>query len=341
MLRNNKLSLYFALGSLPLVHRLMQPYRGDAAILMYHRIIPKKQRDSLNNPSVINIVSDAVFEQQIDYIRSAYHPCSLDELQALALDDYPEEKTKGRLPVVVTFDDGYKDNLDIALPILEKHQVPATIYVSTAGLVGHSHMWWYEIWDILTAKDNLTLNWDGRQLSWNTTTEQAQIVCYLEISDILLGLPLNEQHRCVEMLRGEMQPRNYDDICLTRDEVVELDRHPLITIGAHTHNHPNLRALSYGKASEEMLRSKQILENLLGHSVDHFAYPHGDLRSADAREFSLSEKCGFRTAVTTRTGKLQDGNWFALPRTSMREEHTTRCIRAKLSGWNTFWKRDL
>ena len=109
-------------------------------------------------------------------------------------------------------------------------------------------------------------------------------------------------------------------LCMDWREIVELSRHPLATIGAYTISHKMLAKWPMGVARQEMLGSKQRIEEKLGAPVRHFAYPVGDPTSAGAREFALAAELGFASAATTRPGMIfpaHRGHLTALPRVSV------------------------
>ncbi len=143
----------------------------------------------------------------------------------------------------------------------------------------------------------------------------------------------------MDQIRNGVRPINYDDICLTWDEIKQLDSEPQITIGAHTHTHPVLSHLNDSDAYNEIVTPKLILEKKLNHSINHFSFPFGHLEHAGEREYKMAERAGYTTAVTTVTAALEkDKKLFALPRHEITAFHqNTSMIDIKLSGWSAFW----
>jgi peptidoglycan/xylan/chitin deacetylase (PgdA/CDA1 family) len=132
-------------------------------------------------------------------------------------------------------------------------------------------------------------------------------------------------------------------------ELSELAADPLVTIGAHTVNHPRLRTAREAVARHEMAESASRIEAVLGIRPAHFAYPFGDPTSAGPREFALARELGFKTAVTTRPGVLfpeHREHLTALPRISLNGEfQRLRYLRVLTSGaatalWNRFRRVD-
>ena len=136
-----------------------------------------------------------------------------------------------------------------------------------------------------------------------------------------------------------------DDLCMTWPELAGLAADPLVTIGAHTVNHPMLAKLPKETARAEMELSASVIEAALAVRPQHLSYPYGDPGSAGAREFELAAEAGFKTAVTTRPGVLFRGHsrhLLALPRISLNGDYQRRrYVRVLLSGsatamWNGF-----
>ena len=135
-------------------------------------------------------------------------------------------------------------------------------------------MWWYEIWDFL--KDNNSIEIKGIQKNecWETSTLKQKTRCYNKLLERILNLPFEEQVKLVEIITNTSERKQYARLCLNWEEITFLDKHPLVTIGSHTHSHPNLRQLSKQDAFSEMSSSKAILEEKLNHSVDHMNMHH-------------------------------------------------------------------
>jgi len=129
------------------------------------------------------------------------------------------------------------------------------------------------------------------------------------------------------------------------DEIAELAADPLVTIGAHTVNHPILAKVTDAAVRSELENSRAVIEAALGAAPQHLAYPVGDKTSAGPREFRIAAELGFKTAVTTRPGVIFRGHaqhLLALPRISLNGEfQKPRYARVLTSGaatglWNGF-----
>jgi peptidoglycan/xylan/chitin deacetylase (PgdA/CDA1 family) len=140
-----------------------------------------------------------------------------------------------------------------------------------------------------------------------------------------------------------------DELCMTWSELAQLASDPLVTIGAHTVNHPMLAKLSKETVRSEMDLSRSVIEAALALRPQHLSYPFGDPGSSAAREFEIAAKLGFKTAVTTRPGVLfpeHNQCMTALPRISLNGDYQRmRYVRVLLSGsatamWNGFRRLD-
>ena len=132
---------------------------GNAIVLCYHRVMP----DSFfckHSPLDPLVVSVSNFERQMIYLSKNYNIISFDDLYNTI--------SSTKTPLVITFDDGYLDNLINALPILEKYNIPATIYITTKFLKGDGRMWWYELWDNIEKKSKIEFSYEGKVFNFNT-----------------------------------------------------------------------------------------------------------------------------------------------------------------------------
>ncbi len=313
---------------MPLVHHLGRPWRGRACVICYHRILPDDEFEADKSPNYNLIMPTSKFAEQIEFLSENHEVVSMDGLV-----DYLEsepDRDANKFVVAVTFDDGYKDNLTHALPILEQYNIPATIYITTRFPEGDTWMWWNEIWDYLDNNDVLEVNDVPEGLTISTLRQK--IKCFNKLFDWILNLSYEKQKKYVETITKSVARKQYSNLCLNWEEIKILDQHPLVTIGAHTNSHPNLKKLTEQEAFAEMSHSKNLLEEKLKHSVEHFAYPFGTHNEADVREFELASRCGFRTAVTTRPESLQSPALNAIPRLGVPSYLNLRGLRGKLSG---------
>ena len=243
--------------------------------------------------------------------------------------------------VVVTFDDGYADNLYHAKPLLERYEIPATIFLTTGYRVQEREFWWDEIDRLLlqpgTLPEVLTLDIKGSNYSWqlgaaanyseaehqhnrhlgilhsNKISDRHSL--YYSLYQLLYPLSKEERSLLIDQIltwAGASVAVRSTHRTLTQAEFLSLDTSELIEIGAHTVTHPFLATLSPEAQRLEIQESKAQLEEILGHSVVSFAYPHGSYAKetpAIVQELGLSCACSTTKGMVRRTSDR-----FALPR---------------------------
>ncbi|MCI0662032.1 MAG: polysaccharide deacetylase family protein [Acidobacteria bacterium] len=314
--------------SFKVLHRV---YTGIGSCLLYHRVTTESKVPMPPNPSINITLPVTEFEQQIAYISKHYNCVALPEaVERLA------EGTLSNRTIVVTFDDGYRDNLLHALPVLERHGVPATIFVATGLIDGTCVPWWYELEALLYRLDALEVSWKERSFVWKLETPAQRYAAISELSSLFREMSIDDQNAFMEKVRKLCPSKfTFESEFLSWDELIKLDRHPLITIGAHTKNHPVLSRATAAELGEELAGGKEILKNRLGHSVDHLAYPFGGSSEVGRREFEAARDAGFRSAFTTRFGHLHAMHrkfLHSLPRIIIDYGDTISRFKQKLAG---------
>jgi peptidoglycan/xylan/chitin deacetylase (PgdA/CDA1 family) len=285
-----------------------------AVILMYHRVA-RIERDPWGM-----CVSPENFAGQMDCIRRVANP--------MGLRDWVHGHENGCLPeraVVVTFDDGYVDNLLNALPILETHQVPATVFVSTANIDSDREFWWDRIESLLLGTgelpERLELSLGAERKRWELgsarayTAEQSQadvgifawcaapgtrLAFFFDVWKALWPLPGACRAEAIDQLAlwaGSDPGPDTTRRTMGSAELRQLAQGGLVEIGAHTVDHPPLSAHDAEFQAEQILPSRAQLERVLGFPVTSFAYPHGE--NSD-ETVDILRRAGFRCAVTIK-----------------------------------------
>jgi peptidoglycan/xylan/chitin deacetylase (PgdA/CDA1 family) len=308
---------------------------GGATCLMYHHLAPgPARREARFQPNLELFVAEEEFEKQVAWLARNHDCLAVGEAVALL--------KAGKLPrraAIVTFDDGYRDNL-LAVPILRRHRVPATIYITTGAIARARTFWWDEHEAILAAVAQLELTWQGTPHRWELGTRELKERAFRDLNRMFKALPPAGQDELLIVLRSAAQtaglpPPYFDaDAMLTWEEVTALDREPLITIGAHTVDHFVMSQLRDEELQRQIHESRDELQRRLGHPVQHFAYPFGREEHAGLREFAAVERAGFVSAVTTRPAHWRgDVLLHALPRLAVDYSDTMEDFRWKLSGF--------
>jgi peptidoglycan/xylan/chitin deacetylase (PgdA/CDA1 family) len=309
---------------------LFSPYfSGIGAILMLHRV-----SDCSESPLGVNghlSITPAFLDATLSRMKKlGYIFVGMDE----ALDRV-KSRNRERF-ATITADDGYRDNLVEALPVLEKHATPATIYIAPNLTIGVIDIWWEVLEQIVVASPTIQL--DGVTLDCTTRSRKIsavrQIACHLTRA-------IPEQERQT-VLRRLAAAAGVDTVAPGRcglmdwDEIRRIAAHPLVAIGAHTMNHFFLRRLSDAEAGYEMEEANRVLRAELGVAPRHLAYPYGSAQAVGEREVGLAREIGYASAVTTRHGLLQpehSGHLHALPRISVNGRfQKIGHVRTMLSG---------
>lgn len=290
--------------------RLRQRGQPRGAILMYHRIASAGA-----DPWRLNVSAEH-FIEHMAVLRKCTTPISLRALiEALHRGQVTDRS------VVVTFDDGYANNLHAALPVLQRFDVPATVFVTT-GQVGSGHeFWWDELEQMLLRARPLpaaltlsvgraTRRWElgtavnapeepGRPAS--RATAGSRLAFYHDVWQTLVPLIQHDRHLAMGALKdwsGVEPTTRQTHRPLTGDEIATLSSHGLVEIGAHTVTHPRLPALPRSAQRAEIGDGKTHLERLVGKPVTSFSYPFGKLDQVTA---TLVREAGFNCAVSNES----------------------------------------
>lgn len=278
---------------------------------MLHRVLPEDERNQFTLNKDLAISPEKLEEFILLFKAKGYAFVSLDEVQK-----WLEKKTTIRQKFIcLTFDDGYRDNLIHGLPVLEKHAVPATIYVTNCFPNGTGILWWYLFETHAKTAKQLKINSSlGRfDFSWENS-EQAHAQ-FGKISEAIKSIPIAEL-QTVLMEAFEKTALEFEALCrsvsLSWEEIAAISKHPLITIGAHTMQHVSVKQQATSDVENEMRLSKQELEHFIGKEVKHFAYPFGGTFDVGLRDIELAQHVGFKTATLNQAGNIFKSNNTAM-----------------------------
>jgi peptidoglycan/xylan/chitin deacetylase (PgdA/CDA1 family) len=303
--------------------------RRLAVILMYHRVAPVA-----SDPWGL-CVSPENFAQHLDVLTER---CALVRLAELP--DVRDNSPHGRLPVALTFDDGYADNLHNALPLLEQFGAAATFFVTTGAVSNPREYWWDELEGLLLEPGqlpkSLTVEVAGEVHQWALgdgacyTSEQARQhqtwrvgvrpptprhVAFLAIWERMYRATQEDKRQILDQIAGqarEVGTTRSSHRCLTRAEVVRLSQSDLAEIGAHSVTHSPLPLQPPDAQWVELVRSRTDLAAWVAKPIDSFAYPHGHVAATTA---DLARQAGFVRACGTAAGPVApDTDQFLLPR---------------------------
>ncbi|WP_208995860.1 polysaccharide deacetylase family protein [Pannonibacter tanglangensis] len=217
---------------------------------------------------------------------------------------------------VLTFDDGYRSNIELALPVMERHGAPATIFVPTGMVTRDINAWWLGLRQLALDLAQIDMEPMGERLVTGTWAEKKAA---LDRMTAWVWADFARASLLPEVFRGHgIALADVVDLhVLDAAGIVAADRHPLLRIEAHTTTHRALRLLDEDALRADIGANKIFLEELLQRPVRWFAYPYGRPSIGGTREAEVVRSLGFRGAVTTDPGGLFPAHHtqsFLLPR---------------------------
>ena len=268
-----------------------------------------RRYESMNNITVIcyhrvaNIPIDTwklavkpeLFEDQIRYLKENYLILRSDEEWNIA---------EGKRAAIITFDDGYEDSYTELLPILEKYQVPATVFVATCNLDSNKEFWWDELERIISfANESVTkIRRFGLDIPIASACEKEK-ACY-QIHPYLKKMDHKERDKWLRKLADELDASKERSYChsLTSLQLRELSNSPLITIGGHTITHSSLAMETLDEQRWEIVESKKVIESIIRKPIEVFSYPFGQKSDFSDETVEVAIKAGFKKVFAAYDG---------------------------------------
>lgn len=285
-------------------------WHSNATILMYHRVAGIKP-----DPWLLD-VSPGNFYEQIQVLKK--HP-------VISLRQFVENLKAGKLSrsLVITFDDGYRDNFVNAMPALAEAGLPATFFIASGFTGKQKEFWNGPLERILLMPielpERLEINYQNIRFSFDLgedryVNERSLEQCknwisreppptrrhslYLELAGLLRPLQMEQQEDLMETLyqwAGKKYIISPDNLMMDEKDLKELSSNPLFEIGSHTVSHPALSFLSAAEQYKEIRESIDQLENIIQQPVTGMAYPYGDYNDQTICE---AKKAGLLYACT-------------------------------------------
>jgi peptidoglycan/xylan/chitin deacetylase (PgdA/CDA1 family) len=271
--------------------------RNHLAILMYHAVI--------STPLTVHnwcFVDKSSFISQIQYLKKHFEILSLSDAAR-------RMKNEGisRPTAVVTFDDGFQNNYDLAFPILREIGVPATIFLVTGLVNTDDTVWFCRLNQTLTKTKKLAFEWNGYRFDLSDPLSKAGAAAIIQ--EKLKEFPHPDLLTEVRWITRELGDEPTSPIpvgspfrILNGEAIREMAASGLIEFGAHTHNHAILSQLSLDEQRNEIYRSIKAVHELTGRPCELFAYPNGQVRDYDGESMKILEEYGVHVSVTTIEG---------------------------------------
>ena len=297
--------------------------RDGTLILCYHRVA-----EGVEDPLHL-CVRPGNFAAHLEEMSRVREPSTLADVSV------PSRRPR----VVVTLDDGYRDNLTNALPIAEAKGVPITVFVTSGILGNHRGLWWDRLGTLMRSRPphvrEIDLPISGRnvRLPLGSSGIRADLV---SVRRHLLPLRVTEIERALDAVSEQWQVGSAsppDAQTLNPEDLLRLAASDTVTIGAHTVDHVRLRDRPAREQRDTISGSKRELEQSIGRTVSHFAYPFGRRDDFDDRSVDAVRSAEFDTACTAIPGMAHSStDPYRLPRRMVMDWGRLR-FRVQMQRW--------
>ncbi|MFZ5450921.1 MAG: polysaccharide deacetylase family protein [Thermodesulfobacteriota bacterium] len=266
---------------------------------MLHRVIPTEQMQIGQRfiPTDMEITTGEL-EKIIDYFKKReYIFVSIGDVYNIL-----QEKKFDQKFIAITFDDGYVDIYHHAYPILKREGIPFAINITTGFPDRNVIIWWYLLEELLLKHQQLSFEINGNSYNYHFANSREKYFAFREIRDFILNSTKENFLKKMQRIFGPLEIdlfKKTRELSLSWEQIREMSRDPLVTVGGHTINHKPLGKLTEEKIRQEIQGSVRRIEQEIGKKVEHFSYPFGR-KECGQREFALVKEMGFKTAVTTR-----------------------------------------
>lgn len=281
-------------------------------VLMLHRVSEYDKSRLVPNEDLK--VSPGFLQKTIDkYKKAGFAFLSLDEVYEVITGRNNLKKPF----VAFTLDDGYLDNYTTAYPIFKKNNVPFCIFVATDFPDKRAILWWISIEDLILSNNTVHLS-DGStyicetyQEKWDTFRLIREKILMLDQRNLLVSLQALFSDYQIDWLAP------IQEMGMSWDNIKELGKEPLCTIGGHTMSHPSFIPLTLDEIKDEIDGGIERLYSVINYNIHHFAYPYGSIKEDGEREYEYLKSFDFKTTFVSFGGVItKDDTYFLthLPR---------------------------
>lgn len=286
-------------------------FRRRAVVLMYHRVLPAQPRPDAFSTDAI-VVTPATFERHMRLLRRSFNVVSAEQLRSMVAGETPWVPRS----CLVTFDDGWFDNAEHALPVLQRHSVPAVVFVATAYM-GTQRTFWQErltrllfnawrlgeraqpIFQELQSPGILRLQEQAARTAIREVVTHFKSQTFEQIDTVLGQVEqfLRDHDAAIESFG--------DDRFMSWSQAAALRKSGLVAVASHAHSHAPLTSIGAGEVARELGESNEHLRNQLDCEARFLAYPNGDYND---EVVELARRAGFQLAFTTDVGWVAAGD---------------------------------
>lgn len=279
---------------------------GQTIVLLYHRV------ENLLDDYNYQAVTPDNFRTHINFLKNNYRIITPDEI-------YKEVETDEDR-IVITFDDGYYDFYTNATPILKEYNVPATLFISTENIDKPFENWTDNILRIIFSEHCGSISIVDEKINneWNVSTPKEKKAFYQDIRKHFLQMDKKDRDRYTRVLEDWANVKHegrIDRRILRSDEIYNLSREKLITLGSHTCSHPSLRCLEEEEQIKEIVESKEVLEEIIKKEIEIFSYPFGSRDHYSDKTVEIVKDAGYKMAFSVSNTTVGiERNCYEIPR---------------------------
>jgi peptidoglycan/xylan/chitin deacetylase (PgdA/CDA1 family) len=299
-------------------------------ILAYHRI--EESRNDFDYDASLISASTKNFAEQMKYLSEHYHVISLDDFMK-----YHNKKINPpKNSVVITFDDGYLDSYKNAYPVLKKYDLPATIYLTTGAVEDKNIFWWDKLAYVISKTNVAHIeNQILGRLSLDNTSRKKT---FSRIKYILKDMAEKEKNKIIDTLAKQLKVKfPKEDMFLNWAQISQMQKNH-VSFGAHTVTHPILTNVSLKKAEQEIVESRNTIEQKLKTKITMFAYPNGHESDFNDEIIKILKKNKFSCSTTYIPGWTdKDSDPYRLNRVFVKYEDNLIMFKNKLTGLDIFF----
>ncbi len=282
--------------------------RDPIVALNFHQVIEPSSSANLL------CVSEKCFDEQMAVLARDFEVIPLDDIVSGKAYEPRKKGQKSKRRAVITFDDGYWDTYQNALPILEKYGLPAAVFITTGTVGNAAPFWWDELESLLinripTGADLTPLQANYPQMPKALSDGFVRRRLFHDLSTWFKASRPDRIEQTMKYLRGLTSTPHPEEErnakrTVTEDELDRLAASKLIHIGSHTVNHFSLGTLTADEQRHQLSESKKYLEKRLNRKIDTIAYPFGGPLDYNGDTISVAKELGYRIGMTTEPGLL-------------------------------------
>lgn len=295
--------------------RLLRLRYGSCAVLLYHRVARLE-----TDPQLLS-VSPENFDLHLGILKNEFH--------LLTVSGFKEHlRTGKKFPeksVFITFDDGYADNHQHAVPLLGAHKAEALFYICTGNIGTDHEFWWDELERLLLCGDKFPAAFLIEIKSKSFTCSDSLIsrkAMYTQLLPVLRRMDFVTRENIFAEIKALLPvsvPRR-SHRSVTEQELQEMSSSPSVTIGAHTVNHCSLNWLNIDEQKLEIQRSIRTIEKITGKKVSDFSYPFGTGNDFSKDTIGICKNVGMEFVSANIPGCVHaKSNPYSFPRFLVRD----------------------